>query len=72
MMSLTTTKVFEEDKKREMKRVLKEVSQNLSDPPISIDPKILQRRLPDFEATVVRPAVELKEAMACSLSDQRA
>jgi hypothetical protein len=54
-----------------MEAFLKDLRKRLSKWPISMDPQTLPKRLEGLETTVIRPAAELKQAIACSSFEYR-
>ncbi|KAK2592045.1 hypothetical protein QQS21_010245 [Conoideocrella luteorostrata] len=69
---LSATKFFEHIKESRIQSILLSLKKELADSPISLEEKTsLPRRLKALETTVIRPAVELKQAMACSPFEYR-
>jgi hypothetical protein len=69
MNMLTSTKKFQEDKDLQVKKCSRRLYKKLLQQPISLDAEILSELFPTLEKRVLYPAVELKQAIACSLTE---
>lgn len=66
MVALVSTKMVKTDKASQMENVRRRLLEELSQKPISLDSEILKRHFPALEASVLVPAAELQQFIACS------
>jgi hypothetical protein len=66
MAALVSTKKFQDDKELQIQRFWERLCEELSQRLISLEDKTLVKHLHSLFRNILRPAAELKEAMACS------